>query len=129
MSTQSFLPRFKFSKGNHTHFICLNTKNCQRDNKLSKKNGVDWLLREFFFSMGVMEGLTYNENYGQTQDTLLANTKGMLDDMARSHGKWNKHQDYRAWVVICYFEFAHETWSVFCRTVFWDCFGASALLL
>ena len=37
--------------------------------------------------MGVMEGLTYNENYGQTQDTLLANTKGMLDDMARSHGK------------------------------------------
>ena len=21
----------------------------------------------------------------------------MLDDMARSHGKWNKHQDYRAW--------------------------------
>ena len=37
MSAQSVLPRFKFSKGNHTHFICVNTKNCQRDNKLSEK--------------------------------------------------------------------------------------------
>ena len=35
MSTQSVLPRFKFSKGNHTDFICANAKNCHRDNKLS----------------------------------------------------------------------------------------------
>ena len=68
MSVQSVLLRLNkfffpsFSNGNHSDFICADTKNCHRDNKLSrKKNGVDWLLRDFFFSMGVMEGLTYNE--------------------------------------------------------------------
>ena len=45
MSAQSVFPRLKFffpsfSNGNHTDFICADTENCHRDNKLSKNKMV-----------------------------------------------------------------------------------------